>query len=132
MPKVSTSKIKSKAQNRRRRISPRARSSHQTSDDPICYVDLLTSDCWEGISCFLDTNSALSLYRTSKSVQSKLKCSATFWKHLCRNENFHDYNALKKNVDEEEDQQRMTWSGETFHDLHIDDDSTFWQRLKSS
>ena len=96
-----------------------------------CTVDILTPDCLELISYYLDTKSALSLYQTSKSIHLKLKGCPHFWKHLCKNESFDEYNALKKNNNETENSTpRLSWSGEKFHDVTEDDDSTFWQRQK--
>ena len=37
-----------------------------------CSLDVLNSDSLEHISCFLDTKSALALYRTSKTIHDRL------------------------------------------------------------
>ena len=121
---VSTKKIKTKMS--KRKVSNKLASA---GDKNLCSVDILTPDCLEMISCFLDTKSALSLYQTSKSMHLKLKGCIHFWKHLCKNENFDEYNALKKSDDDDNQTPRMSWSGEKFHDVKADEDSTFWQRF---
>ena len=95
--RVSTKKIKTKVS--KRKVSKKVASA-ETED--LCSVDILTPDCLEFISCFLDTKSALSLYQTSKSIHLKLKGCIHFWKHLCKNENFDEYNALKKTDEDDE------------------------------
>jgi len=129
---VSTKKIKTKVS--KRKVSNKSlKNSAASGSAEQCSIDILTPDCLELISCFLDTKSALSLYQTSKSINLKLQGCVHFWKHLCKNENFDEYNALKnKNNDDEageEETPRMSWSGEKFHDVQTAEDSTFWHRV---
>jgi hypothetical protein len=49
----------------------------------------------EVITKYLDTQTCLNLLRTCKEIHIKLDRSPGFWKHLCFNENFHEYTALK-------------------------------------
>jgi len=101
------------------------------SESKINYsIDILTTDCFEVISKFLDNKSALNLYQTSKSINRKLQMCVNFWKRLCKNENFDEKKALHENYDENEDEaQRMSWSGKKLHDVKISDDSTFWHKV---
>ena len=55
----------------------------------------LSSDELEIIAKYLDSNSCLNLLRACKSIYLKLNRSSGFWKHLCFNENFHEYTALR-------------------------------------
>lgn len=55
----------------------------------------LSADVLEHVARYLDTKSAVALLRTCKTVHEKLVMNGSFWKHLCRNENFHEYAALK-------------------------------------
>ena len=109
-------------------------------------LEYLTSDCLEYIALFLDSQSALgrfkysgfldfksyfsALYRSCKSIRAKLKCCVHFWKHLCKNENFDEYFAIKKDgADFVDGKERLTWSGEKFHDLEIPADANYWNRV---
>merc|ERR1712025_1475536 len=83
-----------------------------------------------GIALFLNSQSALALYRSCKSIRAKLKCCVHFWKHLCKNENFDEYFAIKKDgTDCVDGKERLTWSGEKFHDLEIPSDANYWNRV---
>ena len=55
----------------------------------------LSSDDLEAVAKFLDTKTCLSILRTCKTIFYKLYRSPGFWKHLCYNENFHEYTAMK-------------------------------------
>lgn len=55
----------------------------------------LSSDELEIIARKLDTATCLNLLRACKLIHLKLNRSPGFWKHLCHNENFHEYTALK-------------------------------------
>ncbi len=55
----------------------------------------LSPDELEVIARKLDTQTCLSLLRSCKLIHFKLSRSPGFWKHLCHNENFHEYTALK-------------------------------------
>ena len=55
----------------------------------------LSPDDLEAVAKFLDTKTCLSILRTCKTIYYKLHRSPGFWKHLCYNENFHEYAALK-------------------------------------
>ena len=55
----------------------------------------LSSDELEIIAKNLDTTSCLNLLRTCRTIYAKLNRSPGFWKHLCFNENFHEYTALR-------------------------------------
>ena len=55
----------------------------------------LSSDELEGIAKHLDTASCLNLLRACQIIYLKLNRSPGFWKHLCFNENFHEYTALR-------------------------------------
>ena len=55
----------------------------------------LGPDELEVITKYLDTQTCLNLLRTCKEIHVKLDRSPGFWKHLCYNENFHEYTALK-------------------------------------
>ena len=58
-------------------------------------LDDLGPDELEVITKYLDTQTCLNLLRICKMVHVKLDRSPGFWKHLCFNENFHEYTALK-------------------------------------
>ena len=55
----------------------------------------LNADELEIIIQYLDTDSCISLIRSSKVIYMKLNGSPGFWKHLCENEWFDEYNALR-------------------------------------
>ena len=93
-----------------------------------CKFHLLTSDSLEHIACYLDTKSALALMRTSKTVRDKLMPCVRFWKSLCKNENFHEYTALKTE-DKEDEPERLSWSGEKFHEVDLPSDATMWNKI---
>ena len=44
---------------------------------------------------YLDTKSAVNLLLTCKEINQKLSSCSGFWHQLCKNENFHEYSALK-------------------------------------
>jgi len=58
-------------------------------------LDDLSADELEVIARKLDTQTCLNLLRVCKIIHLKLNRSPGFWKHLCYNENFHEYTALK-------------------------------------
>ena len=130
MPGPDPQKSSSVTKKVKTKVSKRRMNSSLGNDKSICSINLLTSDCLEQVSCYLDTKSALALYQTSKMIHNKLRGCIHFWKHLCKNENFDEYNALK-NSDDESDSVRMSWSGEKFHDIDPNEegDSTFWHRV---
>jgi len=96
--------------------------------EEICSFDLLTSVCLEKIACYLDIKSALNLLITAKKVHDKLVPCVYFWKQMCKNECFDKYNALKTN-DEDDNSQRLAWSGQKFHDLDMPEEATYWQKV---
>ena len=51
--------------------------------------------CLGAVARFLDTKTCLNILRTCTEIYDKLYRSSGFWKHLCHNENFHEYTALK-------------------------------------
>ena len=49
---------------------------------------------------------------------------------MCKNENFDEYFAIKKDgADFVDGMERLTWSGEKFHDLEIPSDANYWNRV---
>jgi len=96
--------------------------------EELCSFDLLTSVCLEKINCYLDIKSALNLLVTAKKVHDKLVPCVYFWKQMCKNECFDKYNALKTN-DEDDNSQRLAWSGQKFHDLDMPEEATYWQKV---
>ena len=101
---------------------------YQETIEEVCHFDLITSDSLEKIACFLDTKSALNLLVTARSFFERLVPCVHFWKQMCKNEGFDKYNALKKE-DDADTRQRMAWSGEKFHDLEMDEEATYWQKV---
>ncbi len=106
----------------------------------------LTGDDFEHLARFLDTKSALALLRASKAVKSKLMGAGGFWRMLCLKEKFHEYTILKgddegefESEEDEEDaaeepspkgkEERLTWTGEKFHDVRIPRSAPYWHRI---
>jgi len=92
----------------------------------------LSPDELEVMAKNLDTQTCLNLLRTCKIIHLKLSRSPGFWKHLCFNENFHEYTALKtedEESDEEGTTKRISWSLEVFHDVQVDPDAPKWRRV---
>merc|ERR550539_1028444 len=75
-------------------------ADHSTSltlqEDTFSFLENLSSDCLEQIALRLDTKSALALFRSCKRIHMKLSACVHFWKHLCINEAFQEFSALKK------------------------------------
>jgi len=88
----------------------------------------LSSDELEGIAKHLDTASCLNLLRACQIIYLKLNRSPGFWKHLCFNENFHEYTALR-NEDNPDVEPRLTWSLELFHKVEVDQEAPKWRRI---
>ena len=57
-------------------------------------IDLKAEEL-ELIAKYLNTESCLNLFRTCKVICEKLNRTQGFWKHLCFNEEFNDYSALR-------------------------------------
>jgi len=89
----------------------------------------LCPDTLEVIAKNLDTQTCLNLMRTCKLIHRNLSRSPGFWKHLCHNENFHEYTALKNDEEAEEIPKRTSWSLEVFHDVNVDSDAPKWRRI---
>jgi len=87
----------------------------------------------EVITKYLDTQTCLNLLRTCKEIHIKLDRSPGFWKHLCFNENFHEYTALKNEDEETEGEDtsktRLSWNLEVFHDVQVDPNAPKWRRV---
>ena len=96
--------------------------------DEFCHFDQLTSDCLEKVATYLDTKSGLNLLVSAKTVYHRLVPCVHFWKQMCKNEGFDKYNALKKE-DDDECRKRLTWSGQKFHDLEMEEEATYWQKV---
>ena len=143
---------------------------------------MLGGDDLERVCYFLDTRSAVNLLLSCKRINQRLATCSGFWHQLCKNENFHEYSALKleepyeqqcdvpiissskllplahdeinhsgsikrKNcVTFQEDNQmciktgrvlqniikskeRLSWSGEKFHDVAFPSDATHWRKI---
>ncbi len=104
----------------------------------------LNADVFGHLAMFLDTDSALALLRTSKSIYGTLTLSKGFWRALCLKQKFHEYTILKTE-DEEEQQEavddedavmkskikkmRLSWSGHKFHDVAIPRGASYWQKV---
>ena len=67
-------------------------TSHKYYHQPIL---MLGADDLEKVASYLDTKSAVNLLLTCKEINQKLTCCPGFWHQLCKNENFHEYSALK-------------------------------------
>ena len=67
--------------------------SHDISE--TTNLEDLCPDTLEVIAKNLDTQTCLNLMRACKLIHRNLNRSPGFWKHLCHNENFHEYTALK-------------------------------------
>ena len=52
-------------------------------------------DDLERVCYYLDTKSAINLFMSCTTINERLAGCPGFWKELCRNENFHEYSALK-------------------------------------
>lgn len=118
---------------RKKRLCKSHSSFHKTKNlktSNECSLDFLDSDSLEHISCFLDTKSALALYRSSRTINQKLTPCTRFWKSLCKNENFQDYTALKSD-EGQETASRLTWTGEKLHgdDGQIPEDAKLWHKI---
>ena len=113
-------------------------------------LENLSSDSLEQIALRLDTKSALgefidyskpetstnnalvpALFRSCKKIHEKLFACVHFWKHLCRNEAFQEFNSLKKdnNSKDSEGALRKSYSGQIFHNIVIPVEATFWHRV---
>lgn len=88
---------------------------------------ILNSDILEHIASYLDTDSALALYRSSNETMQKLSPCIGFWKSLCKMENFHEYTSLKR--EDADGDERLSWSGGKFHDVVIPEQATLWQKI---
>ena len=55
----------------------------------------LGADELERVAYYLDTKSAINLLCTCKEINQRLTGCSGFWHQLCKNENFHEYSALK-------------------------------------
>ena len=55
----------------------------------------LGADDLERVTYYLDTKSAINLLCACKEINQKLTGCSGFWHQLCKNENFHEYSALK-------------------------------------
>ena len=47
---------------------------------------------------------------------------------MCKNENFDKFSALKKE-DKGDQDLRLTWSGDKFHDISLSEEATLWQNI---
>ena len=128
-------------------------------------IFMLGSDELERVCYFLDTKSAVNLLLSCKKINEKLSTCTGFWHQLCKNENFHEYSALKledeivntpysittkskkrvtfketdktknylnnktNNSEVSELQERISWSGEKFHDVTFPSDATHWRKI---
>ena len=101
----------------------------QTAEAGLSRLELLPPDCLEVIARNLDTNTAVNLLMTSKTVYSNLRGCIHFWKYLCKKERFDKFGALKKEEVNVEDVERLSWSGEKFHDLTEESEATVWQKV---
>lgn len=125
-------------------------SSPSTTHQDTFSLENLSSDCLEQIALRLDTKSALgefsdnfninsqhstppvsALFRSCKKINAKLFVCVHFWKHLCRNEAFQEFNALKKdnNSTDSDGALRKSYSGQIFHNIVIPPEATFWHRV---
>lgn len=158
------------------------KTSHKYYQPPIL---MLGADELEKVAYYLETKTAVNLLLTCKAINQKLTCCPGFWHQLCKNENFHEYSALKledkeicinkskpssnavkfDDVLSEADSQlscriptkkdkcvtvktivtkekndkffnlahtpseRLSWSGENFHDVKIPDQATLWRKI---
>ena len=59
----------------------------------------LNEDVLELIVGYLDTESALNLFRVCKTINARLEGACGFWYQLCSKEKFIDYHALKQSDD---------------------------------
>ena len=58
-------------------------------------IFMIGSDELEKVCNYLDTKSAVNLLLSCKEINQKLTSCSGFWHQLCKNENFHEYSALK-------------------------------------
>lgn len=65
------------------------------SKNGLANLDDLNPDVLEVIARCLDTSSCLNMLLVNKELWRNLTFAPGFWKHLCHNENFHEYTALK-------------------------------------
>ena len=110
------------------KAQPKVLDPQEEDADEECYFERMTHVCLDKVASYLDTKTGLNLLVSSKTVHDKLLPCVHFWKQMCKNEGFDKYNALKKD-DDEESKMRMTWSGNKFHDLEMDEDATYWQKV---
>ena len=146
-------------------------------------IFMIGGDELEKVCNYLDTKSAVNLLLSCKEINQKLTTCSGFWHQLCKNENFHEYSALKleepnleesdanvaeasKNIPTQRDKvtpsvamrgkrrvtfkdsndkrneivkcdkrisneskERMSWSGEKFHDVKFPSDAAYWRKI---
>ena len=85
----------SNAGNKKLKLDPTTQQRINGKNLEIRSLIDLSSDELEGIAKHLDTASCLNLLRACQIIYLKLNRSPGFWKHLCFNENFHEYTALR-------------------------------------
>ena len=130
--------------------SPQVLPSLPAQDQETFSLENLSPDCLEQIAVRLDTKAALgefidyskagtsthnafvpALFRSCKKIHEKLFACVHFWKHLCRNEAFQEFNSLKKdnNSNDSDGAVRKSYSGQIFHNIVIPPEATFWHRV---
>ena len=156
------------------------RTTYQHYQPPVL---MLGADDLERVAYYLDSKSAVSLLLTCKAINENLTGCSGFWRQLCKNENFHEYSALKredgpttsnggieypnagnndvvgsdieleplktmkrkkrvtfkdmvmrsrcanKRNEGQNHLDRMTWSGEKFHDINMPENATLWRKI---
>ena len=100
----------------------------EADEDDVCHLEQMTPESLEKVASYLDTKSGLNLLVSSRTIHLKLLPGVHFWKQMCKNEGFDKYNALKKE-DDEESEARLAWTGDKFHNLKMEEEATYWQKV---
>ena len=95
MSSIQSIQFRKKIHNINHQKLSRSRSKKVNNHYNVPAIFKLGVDDLERVCYYLDTKSAINLFMSCTTINERLAGCPGFWKELCRNENFHEYSALK-------------------------------------
>ena len=95
MSSIQSIQLRNKIHNRNHQKLSRSISKKVKCHNNVPTIFKLGVDDLERVCYYLDTKSAINLFMSCTTINERLAGCPGFWKELCRNENFHEYSALK-------------------------------------